>query len=428
MTELLEHYLPPILGAAAVAYIYLAARIARSSPEVSSSIIGYFLLLVGALVAGDAFSYGATDATYYSIGRVLAFVAGGFIPLVFFSFYREYTDRPPNRWLLAALAVIPLITTAMALTNSAHNILWIVAETSEGLRYSEVTDHWWYNRVYAPFIYGLFGASFLAMLMRLSAIAPAHRNTIILMLATVTVPYGVSIANTFFGFGPQEFPFTALTVTIMLPAFAWASTRMRLYEFSPLAYQTLFDHVRDPIVVLDNEAVIICANKAAEELLGQTEANLIGHKLWEDFPEARAILRQARELDLTQTLQFDKEHIYEVSVGPLSGPRGQNLGMVVVCRDVSERRKAQRQLAESEHLIRTLIETSSNGILRFARDASDPDHKFRCVFANRAAEAYLGNNRGTLVGMPLEKLGQLEPNKLLSHFLGGELADTPVSF
>ena len=428
MTEFLEQYLPPVLGAAAVAYIFLAARISRSSPAVTSNIISYFLFLVGALVGGAAFSYGATDSTYYSIGQVLAFIAGGFIPVVFYSFYREYTDRPPNRWFLAALAVIPLVTTGIALTNSMHNILWIVADTADGLQYSEVTDHWWYNRVYAPFIYGLFGASFLAMLMRLSAIAPAHRSTILLLLGTVTIPYAVSIANTFFGFGPQEFPFTALTITLMLPAFLWASTRMRLYEFSPLAYQTLFDHVRDPIVVLDNEQVIICANKAAAELLGQPETSLIGHKLWEDFPEARAILKQARELDLTQTLQFDKEHIYEVSVGSLSGPRGQNLGMVVVCRDVSERRKAQRQLAESEHLIRTLIETSSNGILRFARDAGDPDHKFRCIFANRAAESYLGNDRGTLVGMPLEKLDQLEPEQLLTHFVDSELSNSPVSF
>jgi diguanylate cyclase (GGDEF)-like protein len=180
--------------------------------------------------------------------------------------------------------------------------------------------------------------------------------------------------------------------------------------------------------VVDNEQCIICANKAAQQLLDGEEHELIGRKLWEEFPTARAILEQAKELDLTQTLRMDSDNIYEVSVGPLSGPKGQTLGMVVVCRDVTERRTALDQLADSEHLIRTLIETSSNGILRFARDENDPDHKFRCVFANRAAESFAGEELGTLVGMPLDKLQQLNPDKLMQHFGGETKAVAQVSF
>jgi diguanylate cyclase (GGDEF)-like protein/PAS domain S-box-containing protein len=201
-----------------------------------------------------------------------------------------------------------------------------------------------------------------------------------------------------------------------------------LHEFSPLAYQTLFDHVRDPVIVLDIEQRIICTNKAAQQLLQGEEHQLIGRKLWEDFPEARAIIEQARELDMTQTLRMNTNSVYEVSVGPLNGPKGQNLGMVVVCRDVTERREALAQLAESEHLVRSLIETSSNGILRFARDANDPDRKFRCVFANRAAEGFAGEGTGTLVGMPLDKLEQLDPDRLLRHFKAEDQPLSQVSF
>ncbi|MCP4945052.1 MAG: diguanylate cyclase, partial [Planctomycetaceae bacterium] len=209
---------------------------------------------------------------------------------------------------------------------------------------------------------------------------------------------------------------------------AYASLKLRVHEFSPLAYQTLFDHVRDPIFVVDNEQHIICANKAAQHLLEGSENELIGRRLWDDFPAARAILEQAKELDLTQTLRMDANNVYEVSVGALSGPKGQNLGMVVVCRDVTERRAALSQLADSEHLIRTLIETSSNGILRFAHDVNDAKRKFRCVFANRAAEAFIGEEAGPLVGMPLDKLEQLNPKKLSRHFGGEEIATSQVSF
>ncbi|MEL7187054.1 MAG: diguanylate cyclase, partial [Pseudomonadota bacterium] len=273
-----------------------------------------------------------------------------------------------------------------------------------------------------------FAYAAIALLGRLPTIAPANRRTLAMILVCALFPYSISIANTFLGVGPQDFPFTSTTLAIMWPFFAYLCVKLRLHEFSPLAYQTLFDHVRDPIFVVDSDKCITCANKAAQDLLGGDEQELLGRQLWEDFPEARSILEQARELDLTQTLRMDANNIYEVSVGPLTGPKGQNLGMVVVCRDVTERRAAQSQLADSEHLIRTLIETSSNGILRFARDNNDPEKRFRCIFANRSAESFAGEGLGTLVGMPLDKLEFLNPDRLLTHFGGDEAATSQVSF
>jgi diguanylate cyclase (GGDEF)-like protein/PAS domain S-box-containing protein len=277
-------------------------------------------------------------------------------------------------------------------------------------------------------MYGLFLYSAVGLAGRLPTIAAAHRKTVLLLLGCAILPFVVSVSNIYLGMGPKDFPFSSLSFVVMLPLYGYAAVSMRFYEFSPIAYQTLFDHVRDPIFVLDHEERIVCANKSAQELLGGSERDLIGHKLWDDFPEARDIVRQASELDLTQTLRLHKDRIYELSVGPLTGPKGQKLGMVVVCRNVTERREAQSQLADSEHLIRTLIETSSNGILRFARDRNDKNIRFRCVFANRAAETYLSCRTGTLVGMPLDKLTQLEPERLIGHFKDETVGRSALSF
>jgi len=390
--------------------------------------VSFFLLLIGGMLAGSSFSYEATDATLYGVGRTLTFFSAGFIPIVFYTIYREYTVGPPHAITVIMLSIVPVATTALCLTNSVHSIIWVANETASGLSYSDVTDHYWYNRIYAPFTYGLFAFSAAALIGRLPTIAPAHRKTISLLLTCALLPFAISIANNFLGMGPPEFPFTSTTLAFVWPFFAYASLKLRVHEFSPIAYQTLFDHVRDPIFVVDNEQCIICANQAAQHLLEGKEKELIGCKLWEDFPAARAILEQAKELDLTQTLRMDTNNIYEVSVGPLTGPKGQNLGMVVVCRDVTERRTALSQLADSEHLIRTLIETSSNGILRFAHDNNDAGRKFRCVFANRAAESFIGEGLGTLVGMPLDKLEQLKPRKLSEHFGGDTNATSQMTF
>lgn len=424
----LTQIIPPVLAVSAVAYAALAVRVSRSTPQNPNNLMSFFLFLIAGMVAGSAFSYGATDATMYGIGRTLSFFSAGFVPIVFYLIYREFTVGRPHVLTIFMLAIIPIATTGLALTNSYHSIIWMVTETASGLQFSELLDHYWYRRVYAPFTYGLFGYSAIALASRLPTMAPGHRKTLLILLVCAVFPFSVSIANTFLGIGPQDFPFTTTSLTLMFPILAYVGLKQRLQEFSPLEYQTLFDHVRDPIFVIDNDQVIICANKAAQELLDGTERELVGHRLWEDFPKARAILEQAKELDLTQTLRMDTNNVYEVSVGPLAGKKGQNVGMVVVCRDVTERRTALSQLAESEHLVRTLIETSSNGILRFARDKNDIDRKFRCVFANRAAESFAADGPGTLVGMPLEKLEQLDPERLLAHFTANDQPITQVSF
>jgi diguanylate cyclase (GGDEF)-like protein/PAS domain S-box-containing protein len=180
--------------------------------------------------------------------------------------------------------------------------------------------------------------------------------------------------------------------------------------------------MRDPVVVLDRSQRIISANRAAQALLGCAEDQLVGRSLAEELPEARAVLDPSGGIDVAETVRMNPNRFFELTATALSGPSGQYQGTVVVCRDVTERNTALRALADSEHLIRSLIEHSSNGILRFARDPLVADSCFRCVFANRAAERFLGADEGTLVGMPLAKLPILEPERLLEHFdnEGGE--------
>ena len=423
--DLLYSILPPLFVTVSAIYLGLASYVSRSSPQ---SVIGIFLFLIGILIAGTSLSYGTSDPHLYGIGRALSLLAAGFIPVAFYSVYRQYTGGSPGPMVVALLSVIPVMTTVLAVSNSLHNMIWDTVVTVDGVKFTNLNDHFWFRRIHGPFTYGLFAYSIVALTARMSSIAPAHRRTIMILIACATLPFMVSVANNFLGVGPPEFPFLSLTLTILLPVYAFASVSLRVHDFSPVTYQTLFDHVRDPIIVLDNSQCVICANQKATEMLNKSESELLGCKLWEDVPHARAVLKQSAELDLTQTLQLDANLTYEVSVAPLLDAKCKRQGTVVVCRDVTERRKALRQLADSEHLIRTLIETSSNGILRFARDPGGEEGTFHCVFANRAAETHLGTGGESLVGARLDELTQLEPAKLHQHFSDERKAGSPVSF
>lgn len=413
MIAVIDQMLPTVFALAACIYLWLAVRISRATALSRSRVISYFLFLLGAMVAGSAFAYGATDPRLFAIGRVLSFVGGGFLPVAMFLIYREYTKGPPPRLLLAALCAIPIATTILAATNPLHHLLWATIDTADGMSFTSVTDHAWFNRIHAPFAYGLFAYSMFALGGRTLTITRAHRRQVVLLLTAAGLPFAVSIGNTLLKIAPVDFPFISSTLVLLLPLYWWAAVSLRVHEFSPLAYQTMFDHMRDPIIVLDRNERIISANKAAQTLLNKSEYELIGCLLREELPQIRAMLDDAACLADTQPVRMSPDRYLELTATPLVGPAGQDQGAVVVCRDVTERNAALRALADSEHLIRSLIENSSNGILRFARD---PERRFRCVFANRAAERFLGNETGTLVGMPLEKLDLLAPQKLLQQF------------
>lgn len=413
MMAALEALILPTLALAALGYTALAVIVARTSPH---SIVGYFLFLIGMLLSGTVLSQNTNDLNLYGIGRVLAYFAAGFMPVAFYAIYRQYTEAPRNRMLFVALSVIPVVTTVLALTNSMHFMIWEPRQTITGVEIVHLTDKAWFSRVHAPFAYGLFGFTVLAMASRLASITPAQRRTVLLLVVCAGVPFAASIANTFLGFGDHDTPVLALSLAALFPLFVYGALRLRVYEFSPIAYQTLFDHVRDPIIVLDRNERIICANRQAADMLGESEKALLGRLLWDEFPEARRILKRAIELDLTQTLMLDNHNAYEMSVAPLTDRAGKSQGTVVVCRDVTERRKAQARLANSEHLVRTLIETSSNGILRFARDDDAEPPGYRCIYANPAAEGFVQADIDELAGAGLDAFAQLDPARLEEHF------------
>jgi diguanylate cyclase (GGDEF)-like protein/PAS domain S-box-containing protein len=420
--------LPTGFGVVAVLYLWLAIRVSRESGASSNNAISYFLFLIGMMIAGSAFACGSTDANMYGIGRALTFFSAGFLPVVLYKIYREFTIGRPPVALMVILSVVPVISTVLAITNPLHNMIWEIVEVGGVTRFTDASEHAWFNRVHAPFAYGLFGYSLIALAGQLPTIARAHRTKVILLLICAVLPFAVSVGSTILKIGPPSFPFTSLMLALLLPLYWWASLKLRVYDFSPLAYQTMFDHVRDPIIVLDNAKRIISANQPAQSLLRSKESELIGQKRWEDLPEAQAILDHGRDRDLTQTVRMHSDRYFELNSAPLTGPSGQSQGTVVVCRDVTERKRALRALADSEHLIRSLVEHSSNGILRFARDARDSNDRFRCTFANSAAEKFLQSGNGTLVGMPLEKLELLDSKQLLERFGGDSPPMTNVSY
>ena len=417
---------PVLFACAASAYGWVAVRLYRSGREPGANIAALFSFLLGTMILGSAFAYAAADATLYSIGFVLRFFSDGFLPVVLYLLYRHYTASRPHAAVVTALCVVPVTTTILALTNPLHHLLWSLSGGADG-RFPTIADALWITRVHAPFTWLLTAYSILALAARLPTIGRAHHKKLWMLLACATLPYVPSIAVRLFGTPPFDFPVTSLILAVALPAYAWVALKLRIFDVDPVSYQTVLHHLRDPIVVLDGERRIVGSNRAAMELFGRPERDVVGRALPDLLPEAASVLDEDGGC-LTQTVRIRADRWFELTSTPLTASAGRDQGVVVVCRDVTERLQTLRALADSEQLIRSLIENSSNGMLRFSCDGEATRARFRCIFANRAAEGFLDSGSGTLVGMPLEKLELLEPGKLAEHFGAAHSAGSSISY
>ena len=55
-------------------------------------------------------------------------------------------------------------------------------------------------------------------------------NTVLLMLACALLPFSLSFANNFFGFGSPDFPYTSGGILVMLPLIAYVALSLRQFR------------------------------------------------------------------------------------------------------------------------------------------------------------------------------------------------------
>ncbi|HSW05702.1 response regulator [Aquabacterium sp.] len=125
--------------------------------------------------------------------------------------------------------------------------------------------------------------------------------------------------------------------------------------------------------------------KTRDEVLGRTDAEVFGADVAEHFVrhDRVALAATAPQIFEETMLRADGEHIHLCAKGPLFDGEGRLIGLFGVSRDVTEMRRAERALRESEAHFRTVVTVLNEGIL-----VSDPQGQV--LSCNPAAERILG--------------------------------------
>ncbi|MEQ9561995.1 MAG: diguanylate cyclase [Woeseiaceae bacterium] len=399
--------LPVILAFSAGCYVLLGARLLGSARESGSVPLALTLVVVGIWVLGGAVELIATDDRLFSIGRVGHFTGTAIVPVLILICFRSYTGAATPATAVTALLIVPVASVIIAATNNWHEFMWQLPAVNEAGEFLIRPVAWgpWYRFIHAPYGYTTVLVAVLTLVMHARAVAPIHRRGLLAMAASAAVPVIACVAYDF-GLGPHTLPVVPLVFAMMLPVFGWLVLGTQIIEFTPLAYETVFQNMQDPVVVVDEQQRVIGLNHGAEELLRISEKDAMRVSLdslfGDDVPQVQIALDTGKpQKIMTTTGRFLHLQVSNIATNKAASRSGR----VLMFRDVSDVEKAQREILSSERLLRTLIDHSVNGILRLRWVYDEAGNReLKCIFANAAAGRFLHTDTADMIDRSAEDL------------------------
>lgn len=432
-----------LLGFSAVCYFLLGIRLAGGKREIGSLPLGAAMMIIALWVLGGAIENMATTIPVFMLGRVGHFVGTALVPVFILLCFREFTGSVTSRRTVIELMIIPLMSIIIAATNYWHEFMWYLPIANAAGEFLTRPVAWgpWFQFVHLPYGYAVIGTSIFTLVMHSSAVAPAQRRGLFLLAGSAMVPI-IGVVAYDMGLGPNTMSTLPPIFAMMLPVYAWLIIGERIIEFTPLAYETVFQNMQDPVIVIDDEERIIGLNNGAELLLNMKESDAIRASLDKVFGDEAMEVHIAIDTGEPQKMLTHSGRFLHVQVTPIAtqnaAARGAN---VVMFRDVSDVEKAQREVQNSEKLLRTLIDHSVNGVIRLRwviDDVPGATKDLRCNFANAAAGRYLDCDTDAMIDQPAQVLLKLamtgmdadEAKTMRERFIhaaeSGEVIDTEV--
>ncbi len=176
-------------------------------------------------------------------------------------------------------------------------------------------------------------------------------------------------------------------------------------------FERLFESLPDGVLLTDSKGAILRVNTQAERLFGYDRAELVGQPVEilipERFRAAHAGEREAYHqaprvrpmgagLELYARRKDGTEFPVDIMLSPVEAPEG--LRVIAVVRDITERKRAEQALRESQAMLEKLFESSPDGLLLVT------SLEGRIARVNAQAETMSGYRREDLLGRSVDEL------------------------
>lgn len=223
----------------------------------------------------------------------------------------------------------------------------------------------------------------------------AHEEDEILQQAKLTDPFGYLLK-----------PFQARELWTTLEIALHLHRMDRILRESEERYQSIINSSLDMIVAVDNERRIIEFNPAAEESFGYRREEVLGRHvnlLYADHQVGLAVyrttLKNGRGIQEIQNRQRDGSVFPTLLASSvLKDPRGNQVGVMGISRDISELKAAEQAARETQEALKTSQQYALNIIDSSLDMIITVDNDRRITQFNASAEKAFGYQRAEVIG------------------------------
>ena len=301
----------------------------------------------------------ATTLTAKELWAQVAYVGIVVVPPSWLVFCLRYTGRlhGRRRIALSLLYVVPALTVALVFLGPHAGLVWSsVRMASLGTVDTFVVTHgaWFWAHTAYSYVCLLTGSALLLSTV-LREVRPLTGQGITMVLA-VALPWFANVVTLVF-----VQPLTGLDLTPPALVLSGALVALGLSRYGvlhvfpgmvPVARDAVMQGMRDGVLVIGRNGVILNANRAAEHLLDVEPGRLAGHSVADfiaDLPTPGAAAAETGALHREYSFETalpgadGDDRFVEVVVSRL-GSNPAAPGVVMVMRDVTERRMLEDEL------------------------------------------------------------------------------------
>jgi PAS domain S-box-containing protein len=337
-------------GACLAVYTFYVWRHRRASAGLSLAVV---LAAAGWWGLAYALELAAINLPTKLLWGDVKWLGVALLPPAWFAFIMQYTrhDRWVNRPVMAALAVPPVAVIVLLANPATHDLVryYPPSEAADPAHaIAQVGPLFWPFLVYADLVVWGCTALFVWTLLRRSRL---YWRQSLLLIVALLLPI---LANLLHNFNVRPFGRVELTPFLLVltgAVLVWGVFRFRLFDLAPIARSRIFQLMQDAVVVLDPYGQVVDANQAAERLIGQPVGDVVGHPLAQLVPGWAAAISRGHGASTSSDTSGEEAivagRVYELTVSALSDRKGQPTGTLLIARDISERRQAERDLRDS---------------------------------------------------------------------------------